>query len=268
MKSRTIQYYFLILAIILGAFASMAQNDYGLKVMGLAALGFSFSFFAEAMNRFVQKKKRTIENWNFMELLSLSVLSFVFFLRAFFIRFNNIEWVFTVAGVTLVILYGYRTFQNLKNTWNDNKKLTVITTAYFLSIIFYTLSMVVIVLDPVLSEPAGGLGFGFLLLFFAGNFMYKELYFAGEKYSVFRFLKRFVNKSALVLVIYVLFTFYIGLAKFRLIPQLYSSELPQGYIQLVSNAESGEEGPQAGKYRHEKFKENMDRFLERNKKQK
>ena len=268
MKSRTIQYYFLILAIVLGAFASMAQNDYGLKIIGLAALGFSLSFFAEAMNRFTEKKKRTIENWNFMELLILSLLSFVFFLRAFFIRFNNVEWVFTVAGLTLVILYGLRTFQNMKSIWKDNKKLAVITSAYFLSIIFYTLSMVVIVLDPALSEPAGGLGFGFLLLFVAGNFMYNELYLAGEKYSVYRFLKRYVNKSVLILVIYLLFTFYLGLTKFELIPQLYSSELPQGYIQLVDNAESGEESPEGGKYRHEKFKENLDRFLEKNKKQK
>lgn len=268
MKSRAVQYYFLILFIILGAFASMAQNDYGLKIMGVASLCFSVLFFADAMKRFSPKKKRTIGNWNFLELLCLSALSFVFFLRSFFIWFNNIEWVFTVAAVGLVILYGIKTFENFKNTWKENKKLALLTSAWFLSIIFYTFSLVAVVLYPALSEPAGGVGFGFLLLFLAGNFMYEEQYFAGEKYTVFAFLKRYVNKSALIVVIYLLFTFYMGLTKFNLIPQLYSSELPQGYIQLVNEAESGENRDRGIKFRHEKFKENLDLFLERNKDQK
>ena len=169
-----------------------------------------------------------------------------------------------LAGGMLIALYLLRAFQNFAITWKENRKLASITSAYYLSIVFYTFSMVVVVVQPSWSEPAGGIGFGLLLMFIAGVLLFNELYFAGEKYSAFQFLKRYVDKSVLVLVIYLLFTLYLGLTKFKLIPQMYSSEYPQGYIQLVNKAESGEEKPQDGKYKHEKFKESLDRFLERN----
>ena len=123
----------------------------------------------------------------------------------------------------------------------------------------------IIIIYPPLSEPLGGLGFGFLILFVAGGIYFKELFYRGEKYSLFQYLKNFSNKSALILVIYLLFTFYMGLTKFNLIPRLYSSEFPQGYIQLINDAESGNESSVAGKYRHDAYKEQMDKFIRRHK---
>lgn len=63
--------------------------------------------------------------------------------------------------------------------------------------------------------------------------------------------------------VYVLFTMYMGLTKFDLIPKLYSNEYPQTYLKLVQEAESGLERPIDGKYKHEIFKEKYDRLVER-----
>ena len=61
--------------------------------------------------------------------------------------------------------------------------------------------------------------------------------------------------------VYVLFTMYMGLTKFNLIPKLYSSEYPQTYLKLVKEAESGIDKPINGKYKHEIFKEKCWMFI-------
>ncbi len=265
MKTRIILYYFLVLAIVLGAFASMAQNDYGLKIMGLSSIIFSFLFLFEALGSSGKRKNKKLSKEYIAELISLSVIAFVFALRTFYIRFNGIEEFFTIFSAILAVLYIYKSVRVVRAAWSKNSLLALLSGLYFMSIAAYTLSMVVILFNPSLSEPLGGLGFGLLILFLIGSVTNRALLFEGEKYSTFKYLGSFRNKSALILVVYVLFTGYMGLTKIDVLPRMYSSEFPHGYIQLVNAAESGEEDPEDGKYRHEKFKENLDRFVERNK---
>src|SRR5260370_1036635 len=47
MKRYNVVYYILFLAVVMGAFASMAQNSYGMKLIGLVCLGFCFTFLYE-----------------------------------------------------------------------------------------------------------------------------------------------------------------------------------------------------------------------------
>ena len=126
--------------------------------------------------------------------------------------------------------------------------------------------MVIVIINPALSEPMGGLGFGFLLLYLGGGFYYRNLFYKGEKYSALNYLNKFSTKSILMMAVYVLFTMYMGLTKFDLIPKLYSNEYPQTYLNLVNDAESGKEKTVNGKYNHERFKAKYDEFIAKNKK--
>lgn len=126
--------------------------------------------------------------------------------------------------------------------------------------------MVIVIINPAFSEPLGGLGFGFLLLYLGGGFYHRNLFYKGEKYSALNYLNRFSTKSILMMAVYVLFTIYMGLTKFYLIPKLHSSEYPQTYLNLVNEAESGKEKAVNGKYKHEIFKEKYDEFVAKNKK--
>jgi len=175
-----------------------------------------------------------------------------------------VEYLFVVAGAVIVFLYGYRLLNNLKSTLSENKKMTFVLLFYYASIMLYTLSMVVVPIAPVLSEPLGGAGFGAMILSFGAAFYFKEFFLQGEKISVFEYLKRYKDRSLLMIVIYLIFTAYLGLTKFNIIPQLYSAEFPQGYIELVNQAESGVEKPVNGVYKHEAYKSNLNKFLERN----
>lgn len=128
--------------------------------------------------------------------------------------------------------------------------------------------MVIVIINPTFSEPLGGLGFGFLLLYLGGGFYYRNLFYKGEKYSALNYLNRFSTKSILMMAVYVLFTFYMGLTMFDMIPKLYSSEYPQAYLKLVNDAESGKEKAVNGKFKHEIFKEKYDALLNKHREKK
>ena len=256
-------YYLIVLTIIIGAFASMAQNNYGMQIMGYASLGFALSFgnsaFAIIKYKGISKKTAL----SLIELFSLIIIVIIFSLRIFYIRFPYIEVVFALAGIAIIIRFSFLVVDIVKTTWVENRLLCIYSTFFYFSIIFYTGSMVIVIINPALSEPLGGLGFGFLLLYLFGGFYHRNLFYKGEKYSALNYLNKFSTKSILMMAVYVLFTMYMGLTKFDLIPKLYSNEYPQTYLKLVQEAESGLERPIDGKYKHEIFKEKYDRLVER-----
>jgi hypothetical protein len=85
----------------------------------------------------------------------------------------------------------------------------------------------------------------------------------GEKVSGFTFVGRFKDRSVIVLSLFLLFTFYMGLTKVDVLPPMYSDEFPKSYFQLVNQAEKGLEKRADNKLKHEDFKEKYDRFVER-----
>ena len=260
--NKTIAFYYLVvLCIVVGAFASMAQNDYGITMMGYACIALVISFTNSLIKviRFEGINKRTL--LSIIELVSLIVISSIFSFRVFLIQIPFAEIAFTLSGLLLIIRFTYLIAEIFKTTWNENRILCVFSSFFYLSIIFYTASMVIVIIDPRLSEPLGGTGFALLLLYLAGGLYFRNLFYKGEKFSVLNYLNRFSTKSILMISIYLLFTFYMGLSKFDLIPNLYTGEFPQAYIHLINQAEMGEENPVNGKFKHERFKENYDVFV-------
>ncbi|NJN42639.1 MAG: hypothetical protein HC811_10825 [Flammeovirgaceae bacterium] len=52
MKRYNTAYYLLSVLLILGSFASMAQNDYGSYILGLVTFGFAFLFLLQFLQSF------------------------------------------------------------------------------------------------------------------------------------------------------------------------------------------------------------------------
>ena len=67
----------------------------------------------------------------------------------------------------------------------------------------------------------------------------------------------------MLLSIFMLFSLYIGLNKVNLIPAIYSDEYPRAYFELVNRAESGEEELVDGRYQHDRFQEEYEKFIEK-----
>lgn len=244
----------------------MAQNDYGMQIIGYTCLVFAYSFGYSTVKTIRYQGFNSKAILSLIELFSLIIIAVIFSLRVFFIRFPFIEIVFALAGFTIMVRFSFLVLNIVKSTWNENRLLCIYSTFFYLSIIFYTSSMVIVIINPAFSEPLGGLGFGFLLLYLGGGLYYRDLFYKGEKYSALNFLNRFSTKSILMMAVYILFTMYMGLTKFDLIPKLYSSEYPQAYLNLVKDAESGIEKKVDGKFKHEIFKAKYDEFVSKNKK--
>ena len=254
-------YTLLLVLLIMGAFSSMAQNDYGQTILGFVAFAFSLLFCYQLL--VFRKSKELSPIINILELLSLILLSAILGMRVFYIHFQFVEVIFAVAGLTLIIVY----IVKLSVSWNFvrsmNKRLGIFVALFYLSIIFYSISMAIVPFIPSIAEPAGGTGFFFLILFVGLSLASKQFMIDGEKISSIRFVSRFRDRSVLLITLFLIFTAYMGLTKIEILPKMYSDEFPQVYFKMVNDAEMGKEEPIDGKYKHERFKEKYDEFVSR-----
>jgi hypothetical protein len=145
------------------------------------------------------------------------------------------------------------------------KQLGWIILLFYGSIVLYLVSMVTVPFLPSLSEPAGMAAFALLILVGILSLVYRGILFNGEKTSGFQFIFRLKDRSGVLIVLFLLFTAYMGLTKIEVLPKMYSDEFPKAYFQLVNEAEAGREKPKDGKFKHEEFKEKYDQFVTRRK---
>ncbi len=263
MKKYNPIYYLLFVLLIMGAFASMAQNDYGIKILGLVALSFSLLFSIQLISTY-RKKTTKRDKSDFLELLSLILLSLILALRVFYIRFLFVEVVFGGAGILLVMVYGGKALRSFRLNQPKSNRMAWLVLGFHCSILLYVVSMITIPFIPSLSEPAGGTAFALFLAFVMACLWSKGIMFGAEKLTGFAFVARFKDRSVVLLALFLLFTAYLGLTKLSVIPKIYSAEFPQSYFKLVDEAETGKEKPITGKYKYEEFKATYDRFVERN----
>jgi hypothetical protein len=263
MKKYNTLYYLLFVLLIMGAFASMAQNAYGFIILGAVAFVFSGIFLYQMIERLFATNFKDGLVEDSIELGALVLLSAILGLRVFYIHFESVEIIFGLAGVVLVLLYGKKLVKYFSD-FSSNRLLKWLVPVFYSSIIFYILSMIAAAFFPSLSEPVGELAFGLTLIVVLAAVVKREQYVEGEKRSVLYFLLRLRDKSVLLGALFLVFTAYMGLTKIGALPKMYSNEFPQAYFQLVAEAEGDIEQPVDGKYRYEKFKEQYQIFLEHN----
>ncbi len=261
MRKYSLAYYLLCFLLVAGAFAAMAQNDYGIKILGGVAMAFSLLF---AMQFIQELRKVNFTPLSLLECGSLIVMSSILAMRAYFVRFQFVELLFGVAGFILIVVYTVGLIQSRSKIRSLNKTLFILVAMFYGSLIFYVISMILVPLMPALAEPAGGIAFALLLAFFLFSYLKKELVAGDEKVSAFRYVLKFKDRSIVLLTLFVLFTAYMGLTKVGVLPTMYSDEYPQAYFELVKQAEVGNEKSVNGKYKHEEFKEMYDEFVSRN----
>jgi hypothetical protein len=262
MKKINTAYYLLFVLLIMGAFASMAQNDYGNTILGIVAFSFSLLFTIQLVTAYTTKEQS--EKINTTELLSLIALAVILGLRVFYIHFKWVEYIYVLAGAVLLMIY----LKRLISTWNfysvRNKTVAYLLSFVFSSIILYITAMTFVPFSPQLTEPMGEVAFAVFIPFAAGVYFKKNLMVDGEKTSAISLISQRKDSSLVLLVLFLLFTAYMGLTKLNAIPKMYSNELPQVYFDLVKKTESAEEKASIKKTSPEEFKKAYDRFVEKN----
>ncbi|MBY0434364.1 MAG: hypothetical protein K2U26_09660 [Cyclobacteriaceae bacterium] len=261
MKRYNPYYYLLFVLVIFGAFASMAQNDYGIKILGGAAFAFAVIF---ALQLLYEWRKKKAKDWVMVsELIGVVLISIILGMRVFYLRFPFVEVVFGVAGLMVIVSYAIRVKRSWTSLHIKNNTMAVLVVLFLGSITCYFASMTLIPFIPFIAEPLGAVGFMLLILFVVGALWKNQLLVQGERLTAFAYVSKVRDRSLVLAALFVLFTAYTGLTSIGFIPKMYSNEFPQRYFELVQQAATGKEKPIDGRYRHEIFKEKFDQFVKR-----
>jgi hypothetical protein len=265
MKKYNPIYYLLFVLIITGAFSSMALNTYGMKLIGISCLGFAIAFFHEAV--FGMKKRKDLESWNWRtlsyELILLTILSVLFFMRSLLISFPFAEEIFILTVLLLIGNYVYIAQKSVRELWNIYRIPAYGLLFYYASLILFSVTFIVEILFPdkgVLMAVSGFLLLGIYLII---GLVYKGMIINGEDYTLFTYTSNLKNKTTIAFVaIIMIFSFY----TFRdadLIPGMYSGDTPTGYLRLIQEAEAGQGNQESSVERYMEFKNQYEQFIEK-----
>jgi hypothetical protein len=262
MRKYSTIFYLLFILLIMGAFASMAQNSYGLKIMGGVAFVFALVFFVEFIS--VLRKKDNRNLYTLAEPACLFVLSIVFGLRVFYIHFSYIELLFGAAGAVLALIYLRKMMIRFRQYRQRNGFLSLLVLFFHLSIILFLVSLTLVPFAPRISEVTGAVALVLLIGFIVAAFFKSDLLVEGEKISAFKMVRNLKDHSVIIVSLFLLFSLYLGFNRIGILPGIYSDEFPRAYFELVDRAATKKEKPVDGKYKYEEFIKKYHQFLEHN----
>ena len=260
--SKTIQ-FFLLGLIAIGVFASMARNTYGATLIGLACFSLSLLYLAQLILKFAEDYSafRRNEIIAVVELLALSVLLILFGCRALYIYLPVGDLIFISVGVLLIITYvvlaRVRYSENI-----TNKSVAVKLGAYHLSIALFLVSML------IRSNETWSISFGIAdvvlaLPFFISVLGQQKFEYQSQSTTLFQIVTSAKNKSGVMFLFFITSSLLVALTYLGITPPLENTTRPKAYIELINKAESGNEKPLNGKFQHEKYREAMEKFLDR-----
>lgn len=263
MKKYNPIYYLLFILLVMGAFASMAQNSYGIKIMGGVAFAFGLVFLIQLISLIIKKDK--IVGYTFIEAACLFLLSSIFGLRVFYIYFPFIELLFVAAAVLLGFVCVVKMINRFRHLQSKNSFLAIMVVIFHLSIILFLASLALVPYVPKVAEFISAISFVLLLGFIVAGFFKKDMLVEGEKVSAFRVVRLFKDHSVIIVSFLLLLSLYVGLNRIGVVPGIYTDEYPRAYYELVNQATSKMEKSVNGKYKYEDFLEKYNQFLKHNK---
>ncbi len=263
MKSYNTVYYLLTVLLIMGGFASMAQNSYGLPIISAVCMAFGLIFFVQFIQALRAKEPNRTEQA--IEFFVLFILAFIFTLRTLQIYFPFVEWIFVAAALVLALNYLTRLRHWYRQIHLKNKTLARLVLIAYLSIVLFCMAMVEITFKPRIARWTGGLALIGVLVFLLSGLFRRHFLLDGENKSAFSIIAGFKDRLYLLLSLFIIFSLYVGLSGAGILPKLYSKKFPQAYFELVNNAETGKEKPsEGGEFKYQEFKKQYDQFVENN----
>jgi hypothetical protein len=262
MKTYNTIYYLLFVLLIMGAFASMAQNSYGISLLGAVTFSFGLLFLYQFFQTFKDAEKK--DYFLQAELISLFVISILFALRMFHVYVPFSELLFAMAGLVLIFVYVKKMLYRYGILASKNMNAARLSLVYHLSLILFIISLIAVPLLPQLYSYLGIAAFILLVGFLITGLLVPKYLLDGSEFSVFKLVAGLKDRSMILLSLFFIISLYTGLTRIGVLPSMYSDEYPQAYFKLVNNAETGKEKPVNGKYKHMEFKERYEGFLERN----
>lgn len=262
--SQVLQSLFLGL-ILAGLSAMMAKNGYGYTLMGLSCFGLAALYLVQIIWRvigeFSELEKKDL--LPLAELLLLAILISLFGFRAFYVNLPFSDIIFVSVCGLLILVYYIIAAGAFNAAKKENSGLAGIIAFFFSSLLLFLLSLGSRILNPSLSAVIGILGFLVSIPFLIALLRQRKFGYSGKSITIFQFIIAASNKAGMLFLFFILSSVYVGLSNFKIIPAIENADKPPAYIELINQAESGKDLQVNGKYKHEVYKEAMDKFLAR-----
>jgi len=232
MRKNIILYYILLLLLVMGAFAAMALNSYGIILMSYVALGFGLLFLFE-MFLLLPKEEEMNAPYKAslaVELACLSGLCLLYFLRGISVE---VPYSLLLKFILFAFLFGVNAYHLVRAWWYANQ--TPIRVKG--SIALYFAALLLYIASSYLPTAAIGLAIALAvacqLAFLMFGWWKGQVILNGEETSAFKKVIQFRNKSGIQLIFFTLASLYFVLNSTHLLPPLYNGSLPNGYSKLV-----------------------------------
>jgi len=259
MNRTVVVYCTLMLFVVMGAFASMALNNYGVLIMSYASLAFSILFF---INLIVLAQRTDMpaagKRMRGIELAALVSLCFLLAFRGLTI---DIPFRSIVIPVLLMILMFIHLF-DFSKIWNTvgtaPAKMKVGIVCYFGTLFLLIGAFYLFGVLPGLALVFAMLSFLLLVIFFLLSGRRNAVIVEGEKTNPFHMVSGFKTKSAILMVGLALVISYNSLNTLDVLPPLYFGSMPNGYYKVAQQAKDAKAGskaidPESFEYAYKKF---------------
>ena len=256
-------YYLLFILLVMGTFASMAQNSYGLKIVGGVAFVFALVFLIQGIS--ILRKITKVKVLTVIEPFCLFVIAVILGLRVFYIHFSFVEILFVAASGLLALLYTERMIKRVNHLKNKNSYLAFLMILFHLCIILFLLTLAVFPFLPAIANITGMVAFILLVVFVLAGLAKSNLKLDGEEITAFRMVRLLRDHSIVIITLFILFSLYTGLNKIGALPGIYTDEYPRAYFDLLNNSSQEERSPD-GVYKYQEFMKKYQDFIKRNKK--
>lgn len=252
-------YYLLFVLLVMGAFASMAQNAYGLKICGVACLGFALTFLHEIFFTSMSDDDQIVAPWMvYAELICLSVIALVFVFRDFSVDFSFADVFLIFSSTFLFLLFFYQAILQLKVARRFQSMLPYMVALYYGAVLFFVLSILSGIVLPGLTSQLALVAIVLVFIFAVLTLIFKTFRVSEEAISIWQFIRQMKNKSSIVLIASLLVSGYSLLYSVGILPSFYYGT-PRGYQQLIELSNAGD--GTVGKERPREFKERYDAFI-------
>ncbi len=255
----------LIAMLIIGVFAAMAKNAYGFTFMGTACFGLAFLYLAQLIWRLIDDfsnlDRKSLPG--LMEPFLLSSLLVLFGFRASYIYLTNGEMIFLVVCGALVLVYLSIGTGIFNSTKKESPGLARNMAYFYASLLLFLLALTSRNINLIWSTAFGAMGMLASLPFLWSVVRRRQFEKSGKTITLFQFTTNSKNKAGLLFIFFLSSALYTGLTLVSFIPEIENADRPKDYLELVRYAESGKEKPVDGKYKHQVYKEAMDKFLKR-----
>ena len=259
--NRYLSLYFLLgFLIIMGAFASMAQNTYGMTLLGVVAVIFAILFVSQWVQR--TKKKGVTADARTVELASLTVMSILVSLKIFQLSFQASRWLMLIAGTALILVYG----RSLVKFIREGSELPVLYRAFKIT---YYLTLIVFIISFAISDVAYRLSNNLVVVALVMAVvclvmavMNRRFLVNGSEETAWSWALARKDRSALLMVLFTFMSMYMVLSSAGVLPLLYSDEYPPAFYTMKDTRDDG--AKDGASMDHRAFKREYLHFVERN----